>query len=373
LDRLEFSKFPRLLPDDIAETQAVTRYSRQAQISGWKQGDLAAASVIVVGIGALGNEVARLLAMSGAGKILLCDPDVVEESNLPRTVLFTERDIGRPKAEAAADALKRLVPGVEVITRPAEHVHGVGMGEIRDATLVVSCVDSRAARVELSGRCGLVGAPLLDGGTNEWGGEVRSFFDVEGPCYACSLGESGRAVTDDPWPCKVDVRPSVQGGHASTSAIVGGWMAVTAVRRMMGLPQPGGIVLLDPAQGIIRSIQTKRDPSCPLHERLTVAGKLCLSRSSPVSALRNMVYPGEPLLWRSIPSTTLCLSCGHRESVWSNLERKHCFVCGAITELAYSVELDGVPGELTLEELRIPPREILPVRFEAGIKYYELI
>ena len=59
-----------------------------ALIPGWDQRRLAAATVVVIGVGALGNEVAKNLALAGIGRLVLCDPDVVSVSNLSRTVLF---------------------------------------------------------------------------------------------------------------------------------------------------------------------------------------------------------------------------------------------------------------------------------------------
>ncbi|MCP4663128.1 MAG: ThiF family adenylyltransferase [bacterium] len=128
------------------------RYARHALIPGWQQQSLREARVVVVGMGAVGNEVTRVLAMAGVGAFVVCDPDRIETSNLSRTVLFRDNDIGRLKVEAAADALRRLVPGIEVDARPLPLVHGVGLAELRDASLVLACLDSRSARLQLAGR-----------------------------------------------------------------------------------------------------------------------------------------------------------------------------------------------------------------------------
>ena len=78
------------------------RYGRLRLISWWRQERLAAASVLVVGAGALGNEVVKNLALLGVGTTYLIDLDVVEASNLSRSVLFRSEDAGQPKAEVAA-------------------------------------------------------------------------------------------------------------------------------------------------------------------------------------------------------------------------------------------------------------------------------
>jgi len=79
------------------------RYSRLRLIPWWRQERLASARVLVVGAGALGNEVVKNLALLGVGTTFLIDLDEVEPSNLSRSVLFRARDGGRAKAEVAAE------------------------------------------------------------------------------------------------------------------------------------------------------------------------------------------------------------------------------------------------------------------------------
>src|SRR5437588_11469685 len=78
------------------------RYGRLRLIPWWRQDRLAAARILVVGAGALGNEVLKNLALLGVGTVYVIDRDVVETSNLSRSVLFRAEDGGRPKAEGAA-------------------------------------------------------------------------------------------------------------------------------------------------------------------------------------------------------------------------------------------------------------------------------
>ena len=79
------------------------RYDRQKLIAWWDQERVAAARVLLVGAGALGNEVLKNLALTGVGRTLVWDPDTIERSNLSRTVLFREEDEGRNKAVVAAE------------------------------------------------------------------------------------------------------------------------------------------------------------------------------------------------------------------------------------------------------------------------------
>jgi molybdopterin/thiamine biosynthesis adenylyltransferase len=144
------------------------RFDRHALIPDWQQNLLHHATVIIVGMGALGNEVSRILAMSGVGKLILCDPDHIETSNLSRTVLFRTSDIGRLKVDAASDSLSVLYPQIIIEKRARPLIHGIGLAELKDSNLILSCLDTRSARLQLAGRCQLVRAPYIDGGTHPW-------------------------------------------------------------------------------------------------------------------------------------------------------------------------------------------------------------
>ena len=95
------------------------RHHRQTLLPGVGeagQARLAASSVLVAGVGALGGVLAETLCRAGVGRLVLVDRDVVEETNLQRQILFTEADAaaGRPKAHAAADRLRAIDSSTDV-------------------------------------------------------------------------------------------------------------------------------------------------------------------------------------------------------------------------------------------------------------------
>lgn len=122
------------------------------KLSWWKRHKVSGARVMVVGCGALGNEVAKNLALFGVGHLWLVDFDRVEYSNLTRSVLFTQEDAGEAchKVHAAAHAIKRLNPHVEVTPLVADICTEVGLGLIRRMDAVVGCLDNRKARYMLN-------------------------------------------------------------------------------------------------------------------------------------------------------------------------------------------------------------------------------
>lgn len=349
------------------------RFARHGLIPDWDQRRLSRATAIVVGVGALGNEVTRLLALAGIGTLVLCDPDRVAASNLSRAPLFRESDVGRLKVEAAADALRQCAPELRLDLRPLEHVSGVGLAELRDASLVLSCLDSRAARLQLAGRCNLVGAPCLDGGTQPWGGEVRPFLDPAGACYGCGLGEAQRGQSDVPWSCLDAREPENVGAAAPSSALIASWMAIYALRRIMGIPVASTGLVIDGAAGTSTPLVLPRDPACPLHGRVEAVTQVPVHNGSTVAALRAAVGAGTNLLlWKAAALRVECPRCDFTAPRVGQPTPGTCPRCGAAWRPRTSLEIDDFPGGTRLHALGVAPREILTARNRGGYRWLEL-
>lgn len=325
--------------------RAPSRYDRHELVPGWDQDRVGAATVVLLGVGALGNILAQTLALTGVGRLLLCDPDVVEPGNLSRCPLFTTADLGRPKAVAAADALDRLAPDVHTEPRTAPLLSGVGLAELRDAQLVVGCLDSVSARVELATRCNLVGAALLDGGTHEWGGQVTHFVPG-GRCWGCGLDEAELLAQDSPWSCAVPRASVPIGATAAVSFLVGSWLASHAVRLLLGLPverRPLRISSSGAAGAVApRGPMDRPDPDCPLHERIRPQDvtRLPFGADAPVGDLLKAVRADEePLAWAGFPRA----GGGDR------------------FRLATTFRLRAAPPDTTLSALGVAPRELLGI------------
>src|SRR3954452_14550562 len=86
------------------------RFDRFRLISWWEQAKLTRAKVLVIGAGALGNEIIKNLALLGIGNLFIADLDRIENSNLSRSILFRESDNGAFKAEVAARRAKEIFP-----------------------------------------------------------------------------------------------------------------------------------------------------------------------------------------------------------------------------------------------------------------------
>ena len=314
------------------------RYARHATIPGWDQRRLKSVSVVICGIGALGTEMARMLAQAGVGALTLCDADTVEESNLSRGTLFAPGDVGRPKVAAAARTLAVLCPDTQVTERRNWLACGIGLAELRDASLVVSCLDSKAARVQLASRCALTDVALLDGGTRSWGGEVR-YYPAGGACYGCGLTDAERATRDDALSCVRPENGAGQGASAAVSALVASWMSVAALRLLLGQPVRPGVLRVDAAYADTHRLPHPRDPSCPLHERIPpeLVDRSPLTCDATVAELREWLSPGEAAL------------------AWTE------FADPADPAGLFGIWLSEAPATSRLRDLGVAPREIIRV------------
>ncbi|MGA9398631.1 MAG: ThiF family adenylyltransferase, partial [Anaerolineaceae bacterium] len=119
-------------------------------ISWWERDKVQAARVMVVGAGALGNEVIKNLSLMGIGHLFIIDFDTIEAANLSRSVLFREADNQRSKAEIAAARAKQLNPQVKVQYLDGDVTSALGLGIIRRMDVVIGCLDNREARLAIN-------------------------------------------------------------------------------------------------------------------------------------------------------------------------------------------------------------------------------
>ncbi|WP_344333013.1 ThiF family adenylyltransferase [Kitasatospora putterlickiae] len=355
------------------------RFPRERLVPGWDVDALAAAAVVVVGVGALGNEVAKNLALAGVGRLVLCDPDTVEPGNLSRSVLFRPGDAGRPKVAAASDALRALSAGLRVAARPYELRHGVGLGELAEADAVVGCLDTLRARMRLLGRCALVEAPLVDGATGPWEGEVRLRLSTEEPCYGCSLTAHQRGVGDSPWSCR-DLGNGPLGAAIGTTALVAAWMTQAVLGLLLGRTPSYRLLRIDAPSGRSGPVLLTRDPHCPHHRPLDAPPRrLPFSHEVTIRQFLSALPPdAEPQSWVDFPVRTRCPSCGDYaepapERPAETASIVECPGCGQRCRLRRTVRLRTAPGSAPLAGLGVARGEILPVRDPGGkFTWYQL-
>ena len=159
-------------------------------LSWWKTDVVQEAKVMIVGAGALGNEVLKNLTLMNVGNILIVDFDHIEYANLSRSVLFREEDTKRTnlKSDIAAQRIKEINPRIKIKTINGDVTIDVGLGVFRRMDVIIGCLDNRLARLFLNRACYKVDKTWIDGAIENLIGQVN-VYTPEVSCYECSLSE----------------------------------------------------------------------------------------------------------------------------------------------------------------------------------------
>jgi adenylyltransferase/sulfurtransferase len=197
---------------------------------------VSAARIMVVGCGALGNEVLKNLVLLGVEHIVVVDFDVVEAGNLSRSILFSKSDSAqhRLKVEVVAERLRAINPAVEIVTVCGDIAYDVGLGLLRRQDVVIGCVDSRWARYCINRLCMRAGIPWVDGGIGELEGTSRVFVPGKN-CYACNLGPKGLEELAKRMPCAGVIRRHEEIGEMPTTSIVASVIGAVQVQEALKL------------------------------------------------------------------------------------------------------------------------------------------
>ena len=212
------------------------RYARHHLLEGWDQSRLAGARVLVAGVGAVGNEVVKLLALMGVGHLLLVDFDAIEISNLTRSVLFRETDVGQGKAQVAAGRARALNPDVDAQGIQGNLEFDIGLGVYRSMDVVIGCLDSINARLALNRACLRAGVPWINTGIEATLAEVALFAgrDTLQPeaCFECAMSESLWERRNQRFSCG-GLHSNLPENAIPTTAVVASLAAAYAVNEVM--------------------------------------------------------------------------------------------------------------------------------------------
>ncbi|MCB1326444.1 MAG: HesA/MoeB/ThiF family protein [Spirochaetales bacterium] len=239
----------------------LSRYSRNIflrEVGREGQERLKSSRVAVVGAGGLASPVLLYLAAAGVGRISVVDSDVLELTNLQRQVIFTTDDVGRPKAEAAAEHLEGLNPGVEVQAVRSRLTPENATGLLRGHDLIVETSDNFETKFLVNDTAIHLATPLILAGILRFDGQVM-VIDVArgGGCYRC--------LFEDLPPADLVPDCSSAGVLGAVAGVVGALQAVEALKVLTGAGQPlfGQMLVMEFLTGQFRRIALPSNPACP--------------------------------------------------------------------------------------------------------------
>lgn len=360
------------------------RYTRLRLIPWWRQEKLRAARVLVVGAGALGNEVLKNLALLGVGTVHVIDLDEVEPSNLSRSVLFRTEDGGRSKAEVAAARAGEINPEVRFLPIRGDVITDVGLGLFAAVDVVIGCLDNREARLWVNRQCWKVGTPWVDAGIQEIQGVVKVFTPPHSACYECAMTERDYQLLNLRYSCPLLRRDQILEGKVPTAPTIASMMAALEVQEALklihGMPVAAGSALV--FNGVTNQFYTTRLPfrdDCLSHETYPEPTPLPLGHASTLDELlvaANHARPGSGfntlVLDRDLVASIACGRCGwsvevHRPRSAVRMADATCPTCRqpawptTVSEVVGGTELAARP----LAELGVPAYDILRLSGEA--------
>lgn len=279
------------------------RYARQIQlpeIGPEGQARLAAARVLLVGVGGLGAPAALYLAGAGVGHLGLIDPDTVAVSNLQRQILYVEADAGRAKVGQAARRLSALNAELELQCW-AESLHaGNALERLAGYDLIVDGSDNLSTRYLLNDACMRLGKPLIHGSVYRFEGQVASFLPG-GPCYRCLYPQM---------PPPGSMPSCAEAGVLGVlPGLVGVLQASEVLRLILGWGEglSGRMLLMDLRRMAFQTLELPRTPDCPACGERTEALRAedypeiaCVADTASPAQARELLAEG----WRALDVRT---------------------------------------------------------------------
>ncbi|HVU18520.1 MAG TPA: ThiF family adenylyltransferase [Candidatus Didemnitutus sp.] len=223
------------------------------------QGRLAGARVLVVGAGGLGCPAALYLAGAGIGHLTIVDDGLIERSNLSRQILFTEAELGAPKAIAAAARLRRHNAAIEVSAHEVALSPKNARALVAGQDVVLDCTDNFATRFLVHDICAALNVPLVQAAAHRFEGTLDVFQRGRGGCLHCHW--PGISANDLESVERCDGAPV----FSPIVGVLGVMQAAEALKLILGLTGDATqqTRLVDLRDGTTRFIERPARPGCP--------------------------------------------------------------------------------------------------------------
>ena len=347
------------------EARVLERYDRQLRIEGWDQEKLMKSSVAVVGVGATGCELSKNLALMGVGRLILIDNDVVELSNLSRQMLFTDDDLGKPKAVIAAEKLKKMNPWIEVESY-FDDVRNLDEAIFENVSVIASCLDNWPVRRWVNSLSVEFNKPLVDVAMEGFYANLQIVIPGKTACLECH-GDELIPKEVQLAECTLrrrkpeDLVEDLKKSGIEISVEIAGKLFDQNIKTVYDLKYAQEDILRkldDETRRIVREIQGKLKPKMPALQ--SVAALIAGVASTEIIKILHGGVLGE------IISGLLVYDGLSGKFTITELERNpECFVCGDVVK-EKSVSFPVKPDETVIdlkrriaERFSIPDPEIL--------------
>jgi len=260
----------------------VPDYSRQMalkEVGAAGQAKLRASRVLVVGCGGLGVPVISYLAGAGIGRLGLIDSDHLEPSNLHRQTMYALADVGKPKAQLAAERVRALNPDVDVraYTTRLDALNAPDL--ISQHDLVIDCTDNFSTKFLLNDYCVQLGKPVVFASVYQYEGQLQ-IVQPGSACLRCVWPEATRDG--------IVGNCSEAGVLGPVPGIFGGLQAFEAMKLLLDLPGQlkDELLVLDLLTLTTSRVRTKRASACPEHaiSRATAAQAAAVAQANAAAA-----------------------------------------------------------------------------------------
>ncbi|MBS0418544.1 MAG: ThiF family adenylyltransferase [Proteobacteria bacterium] len=256
----------------------VSDYSRQMalkEVGAAGQAKLRASRVLVIGCGGLGVPVISYLAGAGIGRLGLVDSDHLEPSNLHRQTMYALADVGKLKAELAAERVRELNPDVDVRAYKLRLDALNAPDLIAQHDLVIDCTDNFSTKFLLNDYCVQLRKPVVFASVYQYEGQLQ-IVQPDSACLRCVWPEATRDG--------IVGNCSEAGVLGPVPGIFGGLQAFEAMKLLLNLPGQlkDELLVLDLLTLTTSRVRTKRAHACPEHatSRATAAQAAAVARTN---------------------------------------------------------------------------------------------
>jgi molybdopterin/thiamine biosynthesis adenylyltransferase len=247
------------------------RYDRSRRIAWLDMEAVQRTKCLVVGVGALSNEVVKDLVLSGIKDITIVDMDQVVRSNLNRCIFFREGDAERSlaKVDVVARRAKELASDIRISTHEGR-VEDMVTEELGHFDVILGCLDNIAARLHINAHACHLKVPYIDGGTDGFRGKVQVVLPPATPCLQCAMNQSHQRILERRFSCtgaEVVVHERKVAAEITTSSIIAAMQVREALKVISGRSEAciRHVEYYDGYQVRSESYELELAPDCPNH------------------------------------------------------------------------------------------------------------